>query len=320
MTHIVSQNKALKLCWIWRLTHPDFNGKWKHLISVQLPKLGENIWKCNIHSKDIPYIFTNLHSIFWKEIVQIWCNFNFAKPETLNDIKIQVIWYNSCIRIQQKPIFYKQWYENGILTIADVLDDQGSFLDFDGFCRKYPNVKTNFLTYLSVLQAVPKEWIRECTGSAVNLDVNQYWLNKINMGRSPSKLLYWKLLENVVSMECKVRSKWMEDLHRDIDDDYWESCFKQIYSCTISSNLRIFQYKFLHRIIFLNYRLHKMKIKENSLCTFCEENDETITHFFFDCQVTKLFWKQMLIWLREATGIYIQFSKLEILLGFPDTN
>ena len=38
----------------------------------------------------------------------------------------------------------------------------------------------------------------------------------------------------------------------------------------------------LHRIIPTNSFLHKIKLKNTNLCTFCKIHDETIEHLFFD--------------------------------------
>ena len=304
-----------------RLTHPNFNGKWKGLIQIQLPKIGDDIWKCNVNPNDAKIVFYKIHSTMWKEIVTTWCSFNFNIPQNVNDIKKQILWYNSCIRVQHKPVFYRSWYDNGIVTIKDLLGEQGTYLDFLSFCRRYPNVKTNFLTYQGLLQAIPKEWERKCLQSSTvisPLKPNLYWINKINGPGSPSRMIYLKLIEKIVSSDCIARVKWMEEFQVDIDNDYWQLCFKQIYSCTISSNLRIFQYKFLHRVIFLNHRLYKMNIKDTSLCSFCNVSDETIEHFFFSCEVSKNFWLQVWDWLQEVTGTRIIFSKIEILIGFRD--
>ena len=67
---------------------------------------------------------------------------------------------------------------------------------------------------------------------------------------------------------------------------------------TIESSMRVFQYKLLKNASYLNPKLHKMKIIESPLCTFCHEHDETPAHFFVECPVTTMLWSQYEEWLK----------------------
>ena len=61
------------------------------------------------------------------------------------------------ITIGGKSVFNKQWYDAGVETLSDILDKEGSFLSFSEFKKKY-NIKTNFLHYLGLCNAIPKQW------------------------------------------------------------------------------------------------------------------------------------------------------------------
>ena len=60
----------------------------------------------------------------------------------------------------------------------------------------------------------------------------------------------------------------------------WEKVFLLPWKVTIESNLRLFQYKILNNILFLNDKLHKMNMVNNPRCTFCISENETIVHLF----------------------------------------
>ena len=49
---------------------------------------------------------------------------------------------------------------------------------------------------------------------------------------------------------------------------------------TIDNNLRIFQYKILNNVLYLNEKLFKFKIVSSPLCSFCNSEDETQIHLF----------------------------------------
>ena len=63
------------------------------------------------------------------------------------------------------------------------------------------------------------------------------------------------------------------------------------YNTTIEST--IFQYKILNNILYLNKRLHRMKLAESPLCGLCKFYPETISHLFFECKVSSQLWKEI---------------------------
>ena len=49
----------------------------------------------------------------------------------------------------------------------------------------------------------------------------------------------------------------------------------------------------LHHILFLNKNLYLFGIKESPLCFYCNTNDETPIHLFYECNSTKYLWLQL---------------------------
>ena len=54
-----------------------------------------------------------------------------------------VLFNNKDIIIDVKPFLINEWYEEGIRSIHDTLDDNGKFLSFENFSQRY-EVKCNF--------------------------------------------------------------------------------------------------------------------------------------------------------------------------------
>ena len=86
-------------------------------------------------------------------------------------------------------------------------------------------------------------------------------------------------------------SKWEKLLNCEITN--WSKYFIILKKSCKYSYLQNFQFKLLHRIIPTNSFLHKIKLKNTNLCTFCKIHDETIEHLFFDCPVTQSFLKSL---------------------------
>ena len=70
----------------------------------------------------------------------------------------QIIWYNSLIQINNRPVFHKHWSSHVISKISHLLDENGTLL-------RYYDLRTNFqepkwLEFYGVLSAV-KSFVRK---------------------------------------------------------------------------------------------------------------------------------------------------------------
>ena len=62
---------------------------------------------------------------------------------------------------------------------------------------------------------------------------------------------------------------------------------------TKDSRLRLFQYKLLSNILYLNKMLFRFVKIALPLCSFCKMIDKTPLHLFYNCTKTKLLWDQL---------------------------
>ena len=96
----------------------------------------------------------------------------------------------------------------------------------------------------------------------------------------------------------------------------WGTVYSLPRKVTIDETTRIFQYRLLHNILFLNKHLHKLKITDTAQCSFCNSADETYMHLFAKCVNTENLWTALQSWL----GSTCQLPNLDpqnALLGFP---
>ena len=79
----------------------------------------------------------------------------------------------------------------GIEIVADLLDKNGKFFNYESFCRKYQNIKTNFLQYQGLIHAIPREWKLTIDQGELNRlkksADNKYWIEEIKENRKVSE-------------------------------------------------------------------------------------------------------------------------------------
>ena len=70
-----------------------------------------------------------------------------------------MLWFKNRIRVGKQTIYYHHWVKNGVRFVNDLVKSNGGFLSLDEFKNKY-NVKTNFLEYGAVINAIKRSCIR----------------------------------------------------------------------------------------------------------------------------------------------------------------
>ena len=71
----------------------------------------------NLDKKDTKNHFQT-SGVFVNEILLIWAGVNFkSNISSLKQYKTQRLWNNSLIRIDCKPVYFREWLAKGILTV-----------------------------------------------------------------------------------------------------------------------------------------------------------------------------------------------------------
>ena len=56
--------------------------------------------------------------------------------------------------------------------------------------------------------------------------------------------------------------------------------------------------------------------RDSDLCTFCEEEVESLEHLFFHCKISKDFWNSVFFWLNELHFEIDALNEIDIMLGY----
>ena len=60
----------------------------------------------------------------------------------------------------------------------------------------------------------------------------------------------------------------------------WKDVYLLPRIVTINTRLRVFHYKVLNNALYLNEHLYIFKLSDTKLCSFCNQEDETVIHLF----------------------------------------
>ena len=97
-----------------------------------------------------------------------------------------------------------------------------------------------------------------------------------------------------------------------LQDVNWQTVYMLPRFCTIDSHTRIFQYKTLNNILYLN---NKMNTVNSEPCSLCEAEPETIIHLLCSCRMVKQLWSSVQQWCSKCFSIP-DLSPQTAVLGF----
>ena len=136
-------------------------------------------------------------------------------------------------------------------------------------------------------------------------------MNKLNSGT-----LYEILID---ANNVKPTSQtYFENLFSSFKPD-WKSIYLLPRRVTLDANLRMFQYKLLNNVLYLNNMLFRFKKVDSPLCSYCNEEEETPLHLFHSCLKIKQLWKKLRKYFSKFINI-LHSTPQSSVLGIFDNN
>ena len=122
LVDLLAKQQMLKVTWITKIEEDP-------LLRVcayeNLYKdLGKLIWQCNLKRSDVKMLVLDIKN-FWAQTLLSWCSINYQEPKTIVDVMSQILWYNSNIRVNNKPCKWREWISKGILYVRDLFSTRG---------------------------------------------------------------------------------------------------------------------------------------------------------------------------------------------------
>ena len=242
LVNMIQKDHALKIQWVHRLLKMDHNNITK-IIAYDLMEnpIKDLIWQTQLHVEDVKTL--SKAENFWIDVLTSWCHLNYLEEMTSkSQVLSQVIWFNSNIKIDNKPIFYKNWYKAGITILQDLYNINGSFKQVGEIEKDY-KIKVCFTELEGIKAALPdlwKFWLEDRqVGKPEHSNIEILISLKSATGWAYRSLNQDKNLLSLVTLrwnQIELPTLTVEQLNRAIRD---------LYKITISVKLRAFQYRLL---------------------------------------------------------------------------
>ena len=253
---------------------------------------------------------------FWKDVFKAWsCFCSCHQPSTRNEIIKSSVWFNDRIKVNKQTLYYHHWVRNGVDLVNDLLDERGNFLSLAGFKNKY-GIRTNFLEYGGVISSIKKSFPNTFNnpGDTLVYPTIPFNLNVLFKDKKGSRRIY-AILVSKKEVNKNYVHKWENKLNISYAPPKWSSICNSPFRCTISTKLRWFQYRLVHRILGTNLFLLRIGKKDSNMCTFCHEAEETLIHIFCNCRLVIEFWDDVMKWIKEKADITTNWGKENLLFG-----
>ena len=114
---------------------------------------GEVTLTGNLNIKDSCNII-KVSDPFFKEILEIWSEVNYEE-NIMSDYHLwsSPLWYNSLTRVENRPVFYKDWFLKGVTKVEHLMDDSGKFLSLTTF-QTIHDLTVRPLTFLGMISSI----------------------------------------------------------------------------------------------------------------------------------------------------------------------
>ena len=284
MIDLTSFIHSLKMSWLKRLVNSTAD--WTKTANLQqLDPL-----KLLTHSTaQLKVIEKQITNIFWREVVHSLLQFNQLLNLQPKDILREHIWFSDYTKF--KTSIVKQWDNKGMRFIGDLFNAKtGNILTREEIKVQY-RISMTFLCYETLIRSIPQN-VRSATRlpfERPNIPFKlQLFLNKPSITRYCYSLLINALRQKCSITNRNIKQKWDHDV-----GFYYEGSLLHIKQSTNSVYLHYLHYRIINRILATNKLLHAIKIIDNSTCTFCSHETETIIHLFWQCPVTQTFLKNI---------------------------
>ena len=232
----------------------------------------------------------------------LWSKLNFNS--VIYNHYNEILWNNSNIRIDERTVFYKNWFQSGIKYVKDIFDnEQQAYYTFRKLQDNYNLPNTDYLRYLSLVNSIAKDWKSKLRRENSNIPTETKILSQLKNTTQTNKFIYNCFMKSNLILEITSEIKWNEIFSG--EDLQWKNIYTTIFKSTNDIKLRTFLYKYLMRIIPTNQFLVKCHIVSSTLVNFVIWRLKLFYIFFGNALMYNNFGCHCQIFCNSVTSIQI---------------
>ena len=253
---------------------------------LNVEDLGDLVWKCNINETDVKKLFDT--DRFSAQIMQAWAKVNFLRPQGKTQVENQIIWLNSMIWIENKPIYWKKWIQKGIILISDLLTN-GHFKNWADVAGNDANLQ--WIQYAALLAAIPVDWKRQLKDDLYGEGHTPLY-DQLSKTRKATRPVYDMLIKDskTAGVLNKYKESWKLSGLYELNYREYTDCFSKLYVFIKPAKYQDFQYRLLLNKLVFNDDLYRWGKRDSDFCTFCNLHSEMVKHILWECSTVYDFW------------------------------
>ena len=107
---------------------------------------------------------------------------------------------------------------------------------------------------------------------------------------------------------------WHAHLNCRFSLDFWKNTWQMITSIKFENKIKWLQYQIARKSLKVKHIVNKFRPDVSSLCTYCNEEAETISHLFWSCEKVHRFWDSLTDFFRD-NNMPVPLERNKILFG-----
>lgn len=265
---------VLKLNWV-KAYLTQSNSIWFHIPKYIFQNVGglEFLLRCDFEITKLPIKLSDFHKqilLYWKMMF----THNFTPHSS-------TLWNNRTILINRKTLFKQEWYDKNVLYVMDLMDKNGSLLQFNSFVDKF-NLKCSYREFNQISRAIPlplKFMIKNIlTNSNVTVKLPELKIGELKFGEGKCNN---KILGSVFKEKLFYDIKKPTKIKITDNQVTLTKTSCSYLKWPISPKVKEIQFKLINNIYPAAETLRKRLNFEVNPCVFCMTEHETIEHLFF---------------------------------------
>lgn len=259
---------------------------------------------CNFTVSKLPIKLSK----FYQQALLSWklCHVHNFSPHK------EILWNNSHITVNNKSLYKENWIKRDIIFVSTLFDKNGCLYSYEDFL-KTKSFPVKYKEFNSIIKAIPTGMIELIKShlSYQSISIQTFSL-KIDGIDIMDRNFTNRHLRKVLQKRNKILPRGKFFWNSRLIGINWRKAWLCPFQFCISNKIREVHFKILHNI----YPCNKMVSRfadVNEMCTFCENDSETILHLFCFCPSSSLFWRDIEKFIYEKTKQAITIKPIDII-------